>query len=82
MDPTAVAATKAKAAVKYNTLLNMALTAKHDMEEDGLYLESASDEKITRLVQKISKYEKLREQVHLQGPDLLQTHVALLQAQI
>ena len=63
VDVNAVATIKAKAAVKYNTLLNMALTAKQDMEEDGLYLESASDEKISRLVQKISRYEKLRDKI-------------------
>ena len=53
-----VAATLAKAAVKYTRLLNLAMSAKQDAEEDGLYLDTASDEKISRLVQKISKYEQ------------------------
>ena len=43
----------AKAAVKYTRLLNLAMSAKQDAEEDGLYLDTVSDEKISRLVQKI-----------------------------
>ena len=62
-DPSAAAATLAKAAVKYTILLNMALSAKQDAEEDGLYLETASDEKISRLVQKVAKYEKSRDKI-------------------
>ena len=58
-----VAATLAKAAVKYTRLLNLAMSAKQDAEEDGLYLDTASDEKISRLVQKISKYEQQRDKV-------------------
>ena len=53
----------AKAKVKFNTLMNMALTSKQDAEEDGVYLDTASDEKISRLVYKISKYEKLRDSI-------------------
>ena len=63
-DPSAAAAaTLAKAAVKYTILLNMALSAKQDAEEDGLYLDTASDEKISRLVQKVGKYEKSRDKI-------------------
>ena len=53
----------AKAVVKYNTLLESALTATQDIEEDGLYLETASNERIQRLVMKISKYEKIRDKI-------------------
>ena len=41
----------------------MALTSKQDAEEDGVYLDTASDEKISCLVYKISKYEKLRDSI-------------------
>ena len=54
----------AKAKVKYTTLNTMALTAKQDAEEDGVYLDTASDDKISRLVHKISKYEKLRDTIN------------------
>ena len=57
------AAIIAKAKVKFNTLMNMALTSKQDAEEDGVYLATASDEKISHLVHKISKYEKLRDSI-------------------
>ena len=62
-DSSVVATTLAKAGVKYNTLVNMALSAKQDAEEDNLYLETATDERISRLMHKISKYEKLRDKV-------------------
>ena len=62
-DYSTASATVARATVKYNTLLDLSLSTKQDMEEDGLYLDSASDEKISRLVQKISKYEKLKEKI-------------------
>ena len=57
------AATVAKAVVKFNNLLELALTTKQDMEEDGVYLGTAPDEKISKLVQKISKYEKQKEKL-------------------
>ena len=66
------AAVIAKAEVKYNTLLNMALTAKQDAEEDSIYLDTASDEKISRLVHKISKYEKLKEKISSSHYDYLE----------
>ena len=53
----------AKAKVKFTTLHTLALTAKQDAEEDGIYLETATDDKISRLVNKISKYEKLKEKI-------------------
>ena len=56
-------ATCAKAVVKYNQLLEDALTVKQDVEEDGVYLEDASDEKISRLVHKIVKYEEARKRI-------------------
>ena len=59
----ASATTIAKAEVKYNTLLDMALTATQDMEEDSLYLETASNEKISKLVQKISEYKKGKDKI-------------------
>ena len=71
-DFNSVGATVAKATVKYNTLLNLALSAKQDMEEDGLYLDTVSDEKISRLVQKISKYEKLRDKIQNSHSDYLE----------
>ena len=72
LDPGTAAATVAKAGVRYTTLLNMALAAKQDAEEDGLYLETASDEKISRLVQKITKYEKLRDKIENSYSDYLE----------
>ena len=59
--PDPAAATCAIAAVKYNNLLKDALTVKQDAEEDAVYLDTASDEKVSRLVHKIGKYENARE---------------------
>ena len=56
-------ATLAKARVKYNTLLDFALQTTQDMETDGMYLETASNEKIQKLVMKISKFEKVRDKI-------------------
>ena len=62
-DPTSVASTIAVAGVKYDYLLTMALSAKQDAEEDGLYLDTASDERISRLVQKIERFEIKRDAI-------------------
>ena len=59
----AVATIIAKAEVKYTTLLNLALTTKQDAEEDGLYLDTASDDKISQLVHKIAKFEKVKDKI-------------------
>jgi hypothetical protein len=56
-------ATVAKAVVKYNTLLDLALNTTQDMETDGLYLNTATNERIQKLVMKISKYEKNRDKI-------------------
>ena len=66
------AATIARAGVKFTYLLDLALTTKQDMEEDGLYLESATDEKISKLVQRISKYEKKRDNVQALNTEYLE----------
>ena len=60
-DSSVVATTLARAAVKYTDLLERALSAKQDAEEDNVYLATATDERISRLVHKISKYEKHRD---------------------
>ena len=59
----AKAATIAKAVVKYNTLLDLSLNTTQDMETDGLYLDTATNERIQKLVMKISKYEKTRDKI-------------------
>ena len=68
----AIATTIAKAEVKYNTLLDMALSATQDMEEDSLYLDSASNEKISKLVQKISEYKKGKDKIKSTYNDYLE----------
>ena len=62
----------AKAEVKFTTLLNMASVAKQDAEDDSQFLDTASDEKISRFVQKISKYEKLRDRISNSYNDYLE----------
>lgn len=71
-DSSSAVAIIAKAAVKFTSLLNMAAAAKQDAEEDGLYLETASDEKISRLMQKSSKFEKLRDKISASYSDYLE----------
>ena len=53
----------AKAGVKYNNLLQQAFAANQDMEDEGVSLETASDERISKLVKKIPKYEKTRDKI-------------------
>ena len=63
-DPVASkSATLARAAVKYKTLLDLALSTTQDLEEDGLYLESAENERIQKLMLKTPKYEKTMERI-------------------
>ena len=59
----AKAATLAKGRIKYQALLNHALQTSQDMETDGLYLETASNDRIQKLVLKISKYEQVRDKL-------------------
>ena len=59
----AKATTVAKGTAKYIRLLNLALTTTQDMEEDGLYLENASNEKIQKLMFKIKDYGKNKETI-------------------
>ena len=67
-----VQATVAKAKIKYNTLLDLALTTAQDMEEEGMYIETASDERIQKLVQKISKYEIIRDKIKTSHSEYLE----------
>ena len=55
--------TIAKAVVKYNILLDQSFTTKQDMEKNALYLDTASDKKIQKLNQKISKYEIVKDKI-------------------
>ena len=59
----AKAATLAKGRIKYQALLDEALQTSQDIETDGLYLETASNDRIQKLVLKISKYEKARDKL-------------------
>ena len=65
-------ATVAKAIVKYTTLLDLALSTSQDMDEDGLYLETATNEKIQKLVMKISRYEKTRDKIKASHTEYLE----------
>ena len=53
----------AKAVVKYTHLLELAVATTQDMEEDGLYLDSVGDDKISKLMQKTPKYEKTKDKI-------------------
>ena len=53
----------AKAGVKYKNLLQQAFAANQDMEDDGVCLGTASDDKISKLVKKIPKYETTRDKI-------------------
>ena len=72
----AKSATIAKAAVKYKTLLDLALhSAVHttqDMETDELDLDTATNERIQKLVMKISKYEKTRDKIKASHTEYLE----------
>ena len=50
----------------------MALTATQDMEEDSLYLETASNEMISKLVQKISQNKKGKDKIKSTYNDYLE----------
>ena len=65
-------ATIAKAVVKYKALIDLALQTTQDMETDGLYLETATNERVQKLVMKISKYEKVRDQIKADYLEYLQ----------
>ena len=65
-------ATIAKAAVKYKALIDLALETTQDMETDGLYLETATNERVQKLVMKISKYEKVRNRIKADYIEYLQ----------
>ena len=67
-----VTATIGKAVVKYKTLLELAENTRQDMEDQGLFLETATDEKISKLVQKISKFEKIKDKIKTAHNDYLE----------
>ena len=65
-------ATIAKAAVKYKALIDLALETTQDLGTDGLYLETATNERVQKLVMKISKYEKVRDRIKADYIEYLQ----------
>ena len=53
----------AKATVKFNVLLDMALETDQDMEEEAFNLNSANDEQVARLMQRTSEFKKAKEKI-------------------
>ena len=70
--PSAANTIIAKAEVKYQALLNLALSTSQDMDDYGHNLESVIDEKISKLVQKIPKFEKVRDKLESSHVDYLE----------
>ena len=62
----------AKAAIKYKNLIDLALSTTQDMEQDGLYLDTADNERIQRLVMKTSKFEKIRDTIKASHTEYLE----------
>ena len=64
--------TIAKAAVKYSALLNLALATSQDMDDYGFNLDTVIDDKISKLVQKIPKFEKARDKLEASHNEYLE----------